>query len=109
MTLHSRAVKQRGLAVGDGRGMHKCETCTEFAQSNLAACQLYVPGVMIMLFAFIMCSTAPSTFTSVWVPVISFGLPAPVDDVPKPPMITFINDRFIACKTNKIHGHSKKL
>lgn len=58
-----------------------------------------LPGVMMMLLAFIMCSTAPSTFTSVWVPVISLGFPVPVDDVPKPPIITFISDLFMACKT----------
>jgi hypothetical protein len=39
------------------------------------------------------------------VPVISLAFPAPVDDVPKPPMITFMSDRFIACKTRKIYGH----
>lgn len=40
--------------------------------------------------------TVSSTFTSVWVPTISIGLPPPVELVPYPPRMTFIRERFIA-------------
>lgn len=56
------------------------------------------PGVMMMLRALVIISTVWSTFTSVCVPVISIGLPVPVEEVPNPPRITFGRDRFIACR-----------
>lgn len=55
---------------------------------------------MIFL-ALVIISTVCSTLVSVWVPVISMGLPPPVDEVPKPPRITLGSDRFIACVEKK--------
>lgn len=41
-----------------------------------------LPGTMMTFWASLIISTVWSTLTSVWVPVISMGLPVPVDDVP---------------------------